>query len=279
MRIGSSLLGVDLAAQNNLYRVMAMMSLSSTRLATMHRINAGADDPAGLIASENLRAELAAINAASSNTARAGGMIQTADSAMAEVSELLNSIRGDVIEAAGGGLTDAGAAAKQLEVDAALDAIDLIGSSTQFVGRKLLQGGTLTFVFSPDVGQTAEWELPDVSTSSLGGEAGSLSDLASGGSASLVGGDPDKAMEILDAAGAQVLAARAEAGAFERYTVDSSQQVLNAMEENISAAFSQIYDTDVAVETSRLIQSQILVRAAISVLRLAGQQRGLWMGM
>ena len=63
MRIGSSLFGVDLMAQHSLSRAFGRLNDSSTRLSTMLRINHGSDDPAGLIAVETLRAELAAINA------------------------------------------------------------------------------------------------------------------------------------------------------------------------------------------------------------------------
>ncbi len=133
MRIGSRLSGADLAAQHYLIQAFARLQAANTPLSTMVRINRGSDDPAGLIAMEQLRAELTAIRAASDNAARAGGVVRVADSALREVSGLLNSIRGHVVQAAGGGLSDAEIAAKQIEVDAALEAIDRIGSYTSFV--------------------------------------------------------------------------------------------------------------------------------------------------
>ena len=275
MRIGSGLSGVDLAAQHNLMRALGQLDLSSLRLATMRRINRGSDDPAGLIAMESLRAELTAIRAAGDSAARAAGMVRTADSAMSEVGNLLNSIRGHVIAAAGGALSDAEVAAKQIEIDAALEAVDRIGSCTSYGGRKLLQGGELTFSFSPDLDHTVTLALPAVNTSALGGAAGRLSDLAGGRSAGLSSGNLDQALEILDAAQGQVLDARARAGAFEKYTIESTTRVLDGMEENLSAALGVIRDTEVAAETSRLVQSQILVEAAMSTLMLAGRRRGL----
>ena len=275
MRIGSQLSGVDLSAQHNLYAAMAQLSQSSTRLATMHRINSGADDPAGLIAAENLRAELAAIEAASHNASRAAGTIHVADAAMAEVGNLLTSIQGNLVEAAGGGLSDEEIAARQLEVNAALEAIDRIAGSTSFGGRKLLEGGSFTFALSPELDQTSELQLPHLSTAALGGEAGSLSDLADGGAADLDSGNLAQAADIIESARSEVLQARAQIGAFERYTIESSQRVMDGMEVTISSSFSQIYDTDVAEEASRLVQSQILVDAAIATLQLAGQRRSL----
>ena len=67
-------------------------------LSTGLRINTGKDDPAGLIASENLRSDITSIKRAISNTDRANQVIATADSALGQVSSLLNDIRGLVTE-------------------------------------------------------------------------------------------------------------------------------------------------------------------------------------
>ena len=197
MRIGSNLSGVDLSAYSSLLQAFDRLDLSAARLATMQRINTGKDDPAGLIAIGDLQAELAATKAASYSAARAVGMVHVDDSALAEVGELLTEIRANYVSAAGGTLSDAEIAAKQIEVDAALEAIDRIGASTAFGGRKLLQGGTLTFSFSPDVRDTSSLTLPVVHTSSLGGPDASLAELAGGRSLSLGSGNPEDAIEAL----------------------------------------------------------------------------------
>lgn len=300
MRIGTGPSGMDLTAQFSLLNALNNLDLNALRLSTMQRINSGADDPAGLIAAENLRAELTAIQAASDNAARARATVRVADSAMGEVGNLLNTIRGNVVAAAGGGLSDAELAALQLETDAALEAINRIGSTTSFGGRKLLDGSAgfqvsgvssgqtdpitisgdgLTYLFSPDVADTSTLGLPTINTSALGGSAGRLSDLASGGQFSLTSNHIGKAIEVLDSATAVILQGRARAGAFEKYSIESSQRVLESMEVNISDALSQILDTDVAAETSRLVRSQVLVQAATSSLMLAGQSRRLIGGL
>ena len=137
MYIGPRQSGISLTAQSSLLRAFSQLSRSAVRLSTMQRINSGSDDPAGLIAAENLRAELAAIQQASDNAARARGTIRVADSALTEVGSLLNTVRSNVVAAAGGGLSDDELAALQLETDAALEAIDRIGNTTSFGGRKI----------------------------------------------------------------------------------------------------------------------------------------------
>lgn len=131
----------SLVAQNRLEASNKDLNLALTRLSTGLRINKGADDPAGLIASEALRSEITGFNKAISNTKRASQIITTADSALGQVSSLLNDVRGLVVEAANSGaLSDEEIAANQLQIDSSLEAINRIAQTTTFQGRKLLDG-------------------------------------------------------------------------------------------------------------------------------------------
>ncbi len=139
----------SLVAQNRLQSSNRDLQTALTRLSTGLRINTGADDPAGLIASEALRSEITSLGKAISNTRRASQIISTADSALGQVSNLLNDIRGLVVEAANkGALSDEEIAANQLQIDSSLEAINRIAQTTTFQGRKLLDG-SLDFVSTP----------------------------------------------------------------------------------------------------------------------------------
>ena len=131
----------SLVAQNRLQSSNSDLNSALTRLSTGLRINSGADDPAGLIASEGLRSEITGLNKAISNTRRAGQIITTADSALGQVSNLLNDVRGLVVEAANtGALSAEEISANQLQIDSSLEAINRIAQSTTFQGQKLLDG-------------------------------------------------------------------------------------------------------------------------------------------
>ncbi len=131
----------SLVAQNTLGRSNADLNQALTRLSTGLRINTGKDDPAGLIASENLRSDITSIRRAISNTDRANQVIATADSALGQVSSLLNDIRGLITESANtGALSDEQIAANQLQLDSSLDALNRIAQTTTFQGRRLLDG-------------------------------------------------------------------------------------------------------------------------------------------
>ncbi len=118
------------------------------RLSTGLRINAGKDDPAGLIASEVIRSEMKGLETGIKNSTRASNVIATAEGALNEVSALLIDIRGLLIENANtGGMSDEELDANQLQVDSAIETIQRIANATEFEGIKLLNGN-LDYVVS-----------------------------------------------------------------------------------------------------------------------------------
>jgi len=138
----------SLIAQKTLARSNSQLQEALTRLSTGLRINKGKDDPAGLIASEVLRSDIISTQRAVTNSERANQLIGTADSALGQVSSLLNDIRGLVSEAANkGALSEDQLRANQLQIDSSLEAIDRIAQITSFQGRKLLDG-SLAFLES-----------------------------------------------------------------------------------------------------------------------------------
>lgn len=131
----------SLTAQHILGRSSQSLQTSLTRLSTGLRINSGKDDPGGLIASEILRSEIVSIGQSISNSERANNIVATADAALAQVSTLLNDVRGLVQAAANkGAISSAEIAANQVQLDSALESIARIGQTTVFGGDKLLNG-------------------------------------------------------------------------------------------------------------------------------------------
>src|SRR5690348_8653899 len=132
----SSLIAQRVLSQNN-----QALSTSLERLSTGLKINRGADDPAGLIASEALKAEQTGINQAISNANQATNVIGTAEGGLNEVSNLLNQLDGLVNQSANSGaLSPDEVSANQLQVDSILSTINRIAGTTAFQGAKLLNG-------------------------------------------------------------------------------------------------------------------------------------------
>src|SRR5438477_7829736 len=130
-----------LTAQRGLAKSQRQLSDTLQRLSSGLKINRGADDPAGLIASEGLRSEIAGIDQAIDNSSRASNVISTAEGALSQVSALLLELQGLTNQAANtGGLSPEEIKANQLQVDAILNSINRISNTTQFNGVKLLNG-------------------------------------------------------------------------------------------------------------------------------------------
>src|SRR3954451_12399787 len=131
----------SLIAQRILTKNNTQLNTSLERLSTGLKINKGADNPAGLIASENLRSEKAGITQAIDNAGRASNIIGTAEGGLSEVSNLLVQLQSLVSQASNtGGLSPEEIAAQQLQVDSILNTINRISQSTSFQGQKLLNG-------------------------------------------------------------------------------------------------------------------------------------------
>ncbi|MCX5688359.1 MAG: flagellin [Planctomycetota bacterium] len=119
----------------------ANLATSLERLSTGLKINRGKDDPAGLIASENLKVEQKGISSAITNAERADQVANIAESGMAEVSSMLNELQGLVTNTANrAGISDEEKRANQLVIDSILQTVDRVSSSTNFQGIKLLNG-------------------------------------------------------------------------------------------------------------------------------------------
>tara|TARA_Y100000589_G_scaffold311184_1_gene330294 strand:+ start:3787 stop:5283 length:1497 start_codon:yes stop_codon:yes gene_type:complete len=150
----TSLLSQRILKQNN-----SSLNQSLERLSTGLAINRGADDPAGLIASENLRSEKASIEAAIGNAERADQVMNIAEGGLQEVSSLLLEVQSLVGESANdAGLSKEEKAANQLQVDSILQTIDRIASSTSFQGAKLLNG-TFDFTVSGQASEVSDYQI------------------------------------------------------------------------------------------------------------------------
>jgi len=131
----------SLIAQQNLRQANENLGLRLERLSTGLRINKGADDPAGLIISERLRSEIEGIEQGIKNTERASNVIATTEGSLAEVSDLLNSIKALVVEASNtGAFSLEEIRANQRAIDSAIDSITRISNTSSFAGLKLLNG-------------------------------------------------------------------------------------------------------------------------------------------
>lgn len=253
----------SLFAQRSLLNISKALSQSLQRLATGYRINRGADDPAGLIMSEKLRAALADLEAESKSLQRADSVIATADAGIGEISGLLNRAESLTIANANtAGLSEEERRANQMEIDSILRAVDRISDSTEFNGSELLDGSATVSAAGDEI------TIDSVRTSTIGevtidGEDYTLADVKSGGALDTVDGDISGAQQAIDAARTDVATLRGRLGAFSRNTIGTRVRTVSTSIENLAAAESVVRDTNFAREIANLARLELLFDAAV----------------
>lgn len=132
-----------------------------------------------------------------------------------------------------------------------------------------VSGNGLEFRISADANTVSRIGLPDLSTSSLGGATGKLYTLRSGQGNSLTEGQAQTAVQIIDEALSEARLAEARMGGFNKYVLDTASSVLNTQQEQLTLAYKDVMDTDVAEETARLSRNQLLKDSATQALQVS----------
>jgi flagellin len=148
--------------------------------------------------------------------------------------------------------------------------VDPASTTTSFSFN--ITGGGAQFQLGGDVVSTQQARLgiSSVSTSSLGGVNGLLSELGSGQSKSLTN-DVGGAAKVIDEVITKVNSLRGRLGAFQATTLESNLASLGDTVSNLTEAESSIRDADFAAESARLTRAQILIQSGTSVLAIANQ--------
>lgn len=131
----------SIKAGRQLQQSNGSLSNSLEKLSSGLNIIRGADSPAGLIISEQLRGQIVGLKQGVENSQKAINIVGTAEGALNEVNSLLLTVRKLAIDSANIGSSDLDSlSANQAEIDSALDSIDRIANTTQYGGKKLLNG-------------------------------------------------------------------------------------------------------------------------------------------
>ncbi|MGQ9901603.1 MAG: flagellin N-terminal helical domain-containing protein [Fimbriimonadales bacterium] len=139
LRINTNMSALN--ALRNVERASDGFGRSIEKLASGLRINRGADDPAGLIRSEDLRAQIVGLEQAIANSQDATNLIKTAEGALDEMHNLLRSMRQLAVASGNTGTNDQTALqANQNQITSAINSINRIAAQTQFGTKKLLDG-------------------------------------------------------------------------------------------------------------------------------------------
>jgi flagellin len=257
----------SLSAQRNLANTKRNLNSNLRKLSSGERITRAADDAAGLAISEKLKSQIRSIRQAKRNADDGISLIQTAEGGLSEVSNIVIRLRELAVQAASDTVGPTERGFSDIEFQSLKDEIQRISKSSEFNGRKLLDGtsGVVEIQIGPN---------NDPINDRLRYDAGKvLSTLdALGITAETVSSKQGAqfALSKLDDALVHVNGSRANLGALQN-RLQSVITNLGVTEENFSEANSRIRDVDVASETAEMTKNNILNQAGISVLAQANQ--------
>lgn len=261
LRINTNIFSLN--AQKNLNKTTTRLGQSFARLSTGLRITTAADDAAGLAISERLRSQVRSLEQASRNANDGISLVQTAEGALDETSQILTRLRELSVQASNGTLSTADKTTLNQEFGDFVSEIDRIANSSKFNGVSLLNS-TNTVSIQVGTGTTAGTDTISVSLSSATSSSLGLSTLD-------ISSTPSAAITALDTAINSISSIRGTLGATQNRLSSTIANIGNQVE-NLSAANSRIRDVDVARETATLTRNTILQQAAISVLSQANLQ-------
>ena len=246
------------------------------QLSTGKRINAAGDDASGLAISARMTSQIRGLETSIRNANDAISMVDTAEGALDEITEMLQRIRELAVQSGTGTTAEDDRTYLNAEFEALRSEIERITTNTEWNGRAILAGAagggssdTVTFQVGVDGGQTLAVDFGDFSSgttmASMHGATGLTASTVAKGIAQAA-----SVITISDVAIAAVSNQRASFGASSNrltHAVDN----LTSVKTNAEASRSRILDTDYAAATSELARTQIIQQAGTAMLAQANQ--------
>jgi flagellin len=259
--------------QNAITKNERSMSAAMEQLATGKRINKAGDDAAGLAIASRMTAQINGVAQGARNGNDAISLLQTADGALVEVTNMLQRMRELAVQASTGTNSQTDRSALQVEFKALRDEINRIAKNTQWNGQDILDGDAggstgvsqVVFQVGANASQTVSATITNFNSSVATSATASVgtAGLSSATSAS-------NAITKVNNAITSVNTERAKIGAIMNRLEYAVDNLLN-VKANAEASRSRIEDTDYADATTELARTQIIQQAATAMLAQANQ--------
>jgi len=260
-----------LNAQNVMTKNTRSMSATMEQLSTGSRINSAKDDAAGLAIGQSQTSQIRGLNQAVRNLNDGVNLLQTAEGALNETTNMLQRMRELAVQSASGTYSTTQRSYLATEFLALGSQIEKIASETTWNGFTVLTGttggtttGTYSFQSGQTSGQTIDVAIGAMTLSALGITATNAAGVSTAASASA-------AIASIDSAINTVNSQRATIGAAINRMTYAADNITN-ISSNTSASRSTIMDTDYATASTNLSKTQIIQQAATAMLAQANQQ-------
>ena len=239
-----------------------------TQLSTGKRINSAADDASGLAITNRMTSQINGLGAAIKNANDGISMIQTAEGALEEITDMLQRMRELAVQAASETLNAEDRDYLDLEYQDLIAEIERIAQNTQWNGNDILDDtvgttGEVDFQVGVDATQTITVDFGDMTAAT-----GDMSAVATGDVQDVT--NSNTAIAALDTAIENVSSQRATFGATANRLTHAVDNLTN-VKTNAEASRSRILDTDYAESTAELARTQIIQQAGTAMLAQANQ--------
>jgi flagellin len=249
----------SLNAQRSLANSANSLSISMARLSSGLRVNSAKDDAAGLAIAERMNTQTRGMNVAIRNANDGISLAQTAEGALAAISNNLQRMRELAVQAANGTNNSTDITSLDNEYKTLAAENTRVSNSTTFNGTSVIGTVASTFTFQIGANAIAANDTLSVTGSSFSGTATSLGTANSTAFAQI---------SLLDADINVVTSARATWGAVQN-RFDTVITNLRVGAENSAAAHGRIMDADYAAETANLSRAQVLQQAGTAMVAQA----------
>ncbi|MDN2676860.1 MULTISPECIES: flagellin N-terminal helical domain-containing protein [unclassified Janthinobacterium] len=272
----------SLSAQNSIAKTQSQLSTSMTRLSTGYRINSAMDDAAGLQIATRLKAQTSGMTVAMSNTQNSTSMLQTAEGAFGEVTNMLVRMKDLATQAADASSNTSDKDAMQAEYDALGLELSNVMKNTTFGGQALLTGGTIASAMTFQIGAAKSETMSINLSTSMGSVTAAL------GSASANFGAAGLGTELTASANAAIgsLVSAIDSIGVVRSALGAAANRLDHVNSNLSnistntkAATGRIMDVDFATESSNMTSSQMLLQAGTAMLKQSNSMSSMVMSL
>ena len=252
-------------AQDALKINSKVMSTAMQQLATGNRINQARDDAAGLSIGQNMTSQVRGLNQAARNVNDGINLLQTADGALVETSNMLQRMRELAVQSANATNSASQRVYLNREFTSLTEEITRIASNTQWNNASVFgttaAANTLVFQAGINSGQTISVVISAMDAGSLGIGAAAITSYTTAAAS----------INLLDLAIDTVNSTRSSMGATMNQLSYSADNMIN-ISTNIAASRSTVMDTDYATASATLSKAQIVQQAATAMLAQANQQ-------
>ena len=252
----------SLTAQESAVNTNANITSSLEKLSSGLRINKASDDASGLAIADKLRTQVSSLNQSVDNGNSAVAMLQIADKAMAEQSNILDTVKAKLIQASTDTTSTEGREAIRQDISKLLNQLDNIAKQTNYNGRQLISAANGTAASSNHVFQLGEKSGNVISAASITANTTGLAMTTLKGLAAnaLTLSAAANQQSKVDAAITKLNGHRSTIGSTQNQ-VESAVRNLMTASTNISAAESVIRDVDYAAESANFNKQNIISQA------------------